>query len=396
MLWNRTAFPVDARKRALNAKRVCSAGDGRTVCAMRRSLKRRSFLLRSSAVLGASGLVTCETQASRAPTRAPAVIKLPKHPVVVSSANGYPSCTEKAMEELLAGKPVVDAVVAGVNLVENDPDDHSVGYGGLPNEEGVVELDSSVMDGATGLAGAVAAIRNIKNPSKVALNVMRYTDHALLVGEGALRFAKAHGFPEEELLTEEAREIWLYWKSSHSDRDDWLPPPRKDLSPKLQKNLEKYFGITGTINCNGVDTKGNLGGVTTTSGLAFKIPGRVGDSPLIGAGLFVDGEVGAAGSTGRGEANIVTCGSATVVEGMRHGKHPKDACLLACERIAKTTKAKRLLREDGKPNFNVKFYAVDKQGRWGGAAIWEGAEFAVFDGKGNRLAPLAGLYAKRG
>jgi N4-(beta-N-acetylglucosaminyl)-L-asparaginase len=348
-----------------------------------RTLRRRSFLLRSSAVLGTGCLATTSSA-----SRAPAVVK-PGHPVVVASANGYPACVDKAMEEILAGKPLADAVVAGVTIVENDPNDHSVGYGGLPNEDGVVQLDASVMDGATGLSGAVAAIENIKNPAQVALRVMRYTDHALLAGEGALAFARAHGFKEEELLTEEAREIWLYWKGAHS-KNDWLPKPKSELPP----DLHRYLDITGTINCDAVDRNGNLVGVTTTSGLAFKIAGRVGDSPIIGAGLFVDNDVGAAGSTGRGEANIVTCGSATVVEGMRYGKHPKDACLLACERIAKGTKIARLLREDGKPNFNVKFYAVDKSGRHGGAAIFAGGEYAVADQKGSRKEPLVGLYEK--
>jgi N4-(beta-N-acetylglucosaminyl)-L-asparaginase len=352
--------------------------------ARKSKIKRRSFLLRSSAVLG-TGCLASTSSASRAP----AVVK-PGHPVVVASANGYPACVEKAMEEILAGKPLVDAVVAGVTIVENDPSDHSVGLGGLPNENGVVQLDASVMDGATGLSGAVAAIENIKNPAQVALRVMRYTDHALLAGAGALAFARAHGFKEEDLLTEEAREIWLYWKGAHSDKNDWIAKPKSELP----EALHRYLDITGTINCDAVDRNGNLAGVTTTSGLAFKIPGRVGDSPLIGAGLFVDNEVGAAGSTGRGEANIVTCGSATVVEGMRYGKHPKDACLLACERIAKTTKIPRLLRKDGKPSFNVKFYAVDRSGRHGGAALYAGGEYAVADQKGSRKEPLAGLYEK--
>jgi N4-(beta-N-acetylglucosaminyl)-L-asparaginase len=352
---------------------------------MARRFRRRSFLLRSSAVLG-SGCLATTSNAKRA-IRAPAKRK-PDHPVVVASANGYPACTERAMERLLAGADAVDAVVAGVNLVEDDPADHSVGYGGLPNERGVVELDASVMDGKLGLSGAVAALRSIKNPSKVALLVMRYTDHCLLAGEGALEFAKAHGFREENLLTDEAREIWLYWKSSLSDGDDWLPKPKSELPPELQR----YLGITGTINCDAVDRDGNLAGVTTTSGLAFKIPGRVGDSPLIGAGLFVDNDVGAAGSTGRGEANIVTTGSASVVEGMRQGKHPKDACLMACQRIARSTKVPRLLKPDGRPDFDVKFYAVDKGGRVGGASLYPGGEFAVFDGKGNRKLPLEPLF----
>jgi len=292
------------------------------------------------------------------------------------------------MKEILEGTALIDALVAGVTLVEDDPEDHSVGLGGLPNEDGEVELDASVMDGETGLSGAVAALQKIKNAAQVALKVMRYTDHALLVAEGARRFARAHGFVEQEMLTEEARQIWLHWKSTLSDRDDWLPHDPKDLPTGTQA----MFGITGTINCNAVDTRGNLAGVTTTSGLAFKIPGRVGDSPLIGAGLFVDNAVGAAGSTGRGEANIVTVGSATVVEGLRYGKHPTDACLMACQRIVDATKISRLRRDDGRPNFNVKFYAVDKRGRYGGAAIHDGGEFAVHDGKGNRKEALSALF----
>jgi N4-(beta-N-acetylglucosaminyl)-L-asparaginase len=353
---------------------------------MHRRLKRRSFLVRGSAVLGV-GTGCLATRSGLA--TAPAVLERPPHPVVVASANGYPHCTAKVMEELLAGKPVVDAVVAGVTLVEDDPSDHSVGLGGLPNEEGVVELDASVMDGRTGLSGAVASLQRIKNPSQVALRVMRYTDHCLLVGEGAQRFARAHGFPEQELLTDEARKIWLYWKSTLSDTDDWLPTDPKDLPP----DAKAMFGITGTINCDAVDANGNLAGVTTTSGLAFKIPGRVGDSPLIGAGLFVDNAVAAAGSTGRGEANIITAGSHSVVEGIRQGKHPTDACLMACQRIVDTTKAKRLLRADGKPDFNVRFYAVDKQGRFGGGSLY-GGDLAVCDGKGNRKEALARLFER--
>ncbi len=329
----------------------------------------------------------CLTTRSGRASKAPAVVRRAAHPVVVASANGHPHCTTTAIEQILAGNPAVDAVVAGVTLVENDPEDHSVGLGGLPNENGEVELDASVMDGATGLSGAVAALQRIKNPAQVALQVMRYTDHALLVGEGALRFARAHGFREQELLTDEAREIWLYWKSTLSDKDDWLPRPKDELP----SNVRAMFGITGTINCNAVDRDGNLAGVTTTSGLAFKIPGRVGDSPLIGAGLFVDNDVGAAGSTGRGEANIVTVGSATVIEGLRYGKHPTDACLLACQRIVDATRVRRLQKKNGQPNFNVKFYTVDKQGRYGGAAIRGGGKFAVHDGKGARLEDLAAL-----
>ncbi len=339
-------------------------------------------------VLGSGCLMAPPSRGASA--AAPAVLRKPKHPVVVASANGHPACVETAMKAILDGAPVVDAVVKGVTLVEDDPNDHSVGLGGLPNEDGEVELDASVMDGPSGLAGAVCSLRRIKNPSQVALAVLRYTDHVLLSGEGARAFANAHGFVEQELLTPEAREIWLYWKSTLSDRDDWLPKTGKDVPA----DVKAHFGITGTINCCGVDRNGDLGGVTTTSGLAFKIPGRVGDSPLIGAGLFVDNLVGAAGSTGRGEANIVSAGSHTVVEFIRAGKHPKDACMAACKRIVETTRAKRLLRADGRPDFNVNFYAVDRGGRYGGAALYPGGQFAVCDAKGARREDLDGLFDK--
>ncbi|NRA95270.1 MAG: N(4)-(beta-N-acetylglucosaminyl)-L-asparaginase [Planctomycetes bacterium] len=342
-------------------------------------INRRRFLSSSAAAIGAGAA------AASASAKAPEILVRRPHPCVVSSANGYPHCTSKAMEGIIAGKPVVDAVVEGVTLVENDPKDMSVGYGGLPNEEGVVQLDASVMDGVSCLSGAVGCIENIKNPAKVALHVMRYTDHCLIVGEGAKRFAKAHGFKEENLLTERARKAWLRWKASLSERDDWFP---KDTG-RADPDLEKVKGTYGTINCNGVNSEGDVAGVTTTSGLSWKIPGRVGDSPIIGAGLYVDGDHGAAGSTGRGEANIISCGSFSVVEAIRKGMHPKDACVYAARNIVRLTRAKHLVRKDGKPNFNVKFYAVDKKGRHGGAAIWSGGKYAAFDADGNRRIDFA-------
>lgn len=313
----------------------------------------------------------------------------PAHPVVVSSANGE-STVKKAMEMIKNGADPLDAVISGVNIVEDDPDDITVGYGGLPNEEGVVELDASVMHGPTHNAGAVAALRNIKNPSKVAKLVMERTDHVLLMGEGALRFARAHGFTEENLLTEKSRKIWLYWKETLSKKDDWFPPPVEELD----EEIKKYFKVGGTINCCAVDANGDLGGVTTTSGLSFKIPGRVGDSPIIGAGLFVDNEVGAAGSTGRGEANLKNLTSFMVVEFMRMGKSPEEACLAACQRIVDHTKLPELLTEDGKPNFNVKFYAVNKKGEYGSGAIHSGGSFWVADAKGAREEEMAYLFEK--
>jgi N4-(beta-N-acetylglucosaminyl)-L-asparaginase len=353
---------------------------------MSNSVDRRAFMQQSAAVAAASFALRGAA--------APAFIRKAKDPVVVASANGYPTCTATAMEALKAGKSPLDAVIAGVNTVEDDPNDNSVGYGGLPNEAGVVELDSSVMDGPSGLSGAVAALQNIKNPSMVARKVMQETNHALLVGAGALAFAKAEGFKEQDLLTEESRQIWLYWRQKHSDHDDWFPG--KDVPEKIRKIVDdEYLRPTGTVNCDAVDANGDLAGCTSTSGLAFKIPGRVGDSPIIGAGLYVDNAWGAAGSTGRGEANIITNGSHVVVESLRQGMSPTDACLAACKRVVEFTRAKHLLHKDGRPNFNVKYYCVDKSGRHGGAGLFSGGKYAVCDAKGNRLEDCAFLFEKR-
>lgn len=352
------------------------------------TMRRRDFL-RSATLASVAGSIPATLRAQGAQAPPLAAIR----PVVVSSANGL-QATAKAMRLIKEGADALDAVIAGVNLVEDDPNDNSVGYGGLPNEEGVVELDSSVMHGPTGRGGAVASLRNIKNPSKVAKLVMERTDHVLMVGDGALRFAKAHGFKEEELLTDESRKIWLEWKEKLSNQDDWLPPHDIE-SVDVGESLKRWERVTGTINCNAVDLRGNVSGCTTTSGLAFKIPGRVGDSPIIGAGLYVDNEVGAAGSTGRGEANLLSCSSVMIVEYMRQGKSPQDACVMACERIARRTKEKRLLDAKGRPRFNVNFYAINRAGEFGGAAIWSGGKFAVNTGEPeSRLVDMAYLYKR--
>lgn len=308
--------------------------------------------------------------------------------VVIASANGL-RATEKAADMIAAGADTLDAVIAGVNIVEQDPEDITVGYGGLPNEDGVVELDSCVMHGPTSRAGSVAALQNIKTPSRVAKLVMERTDHVMIVGDGALRFARAHGFEETNLLTDRARRAWLKWKESRTN-DDWLPPEADGKQSKSDAIPFTY----GTINCCAVNARGEVSGVTTTSGLSYKIPGRVGDSPIIGAGLFVDNEVGAAGATGRGEAVIKICGSHTIVEAMRHGKSPQDACLEALNRIVRTTTEKRLRDTDGRPNFDVKFYAVAKDGRFGSACIWSGGSFAIHAAGSNRIEQCAYLYER--
>ncbi|PYV33910.1 MAG: asparaginase, partial [Acidobacteria bacterium] len=305
-------------------------------------------------------------------------------PVVISSANGM-KATAKAMEILKAGGKPLDAVIAGVNIVEEDPSDTSVGYGGLPNEEGEVELDASVMDGLTCRCGAVGALKSIKTPSKVARLVMERTDHIFLVGEGALRFALLTGFKKEDLLTDESRKKWLEWKSKLSATDNWLSEESEGTA--FGEVIKHY----GTINCLAVDPNGNIAGTTTTSGLSWKIPGRVGDSPIIGAGLYVDNEIGAAGSTGRGEANIKVCGAHTVVELMRQGKTPEQACIETLERVVKTTKEKRLLGADGRPNFNLNFYAVTKKGEYGGAALYP-SRFCVNTGAESKLVGSAPLF----
>ncbi len=360
---------------------------------------RRDFI-RTTAGVGAGAALGVRPAALDG---APAVLRGQVTPVAIASANGR-EAVARAVEELTAGADTVDAVVAGVNLVEADPDDMSVGYGGLPNADGVVQLDASVMHGPTRGAGAVAALEGVKRPSRVALDVMRYTDHVLLVGQGARRFATSMGHPVEDLLTEEARRRWVEWRARLSEDDDWLVPGQsaepvegfREAASYGDALLDSHDGVRpqGTIHCSIVSPSGDLSAVTTTSGLAYKIPGRVGDSPLVGAGMYCDNDVGAAGSTGRGEAVIKTCGAHTVVELMRGGASPTDACLEALRRVVRWTVEDRLLRPDGRPAFNVNYYAVSKDGRWGAAAIWAGARHAVRVGDDVRVADSAYLFER--
>jgi N4-(beta-N-acetylglucosaminyl)-L-asparaginase len=254
-----------------------------------------------------------------------------------------------------ASGSLLDAVEKAANVTELDPEDTSVGYGGLPDENGVVTLDASFMDGKTHNCGSVAAIERIKTPSSVARLVMERTDHIHLVGEGALEFARAHGFPEENLLTDRSRRLWLRWKENLSEKDDWLPPADGDYG------LEKR--PTGTINILGLDTNGDIAGCTTTSGLFGKIKGRIGDSPIIGAGLYVDNEVGAAGATGRGEEVLRSCGSFYLIERMRSGMSAQEACEAACQRIIDINGG------SANVDFNDKFVAISKSGEVGCAQI---------------------------
>ena len=353
------------------------------------SITRREFI-RSTTTAGTAAFLSHKLLEAPAANAQPVT---QFKPVVIASQNGL-KATAKAMSMIQQSADALDAVIAGVNILEDDPNDHSVGLGGLPNEDGVVELDASVMHGPTGRGGAVAALRNIRNPSKVARLVMERTDHVLMVGEGALRFAKAHGFKEEDLLTDESWQAWLKWKENLSNTDDWLPP--HDIETKnIGLGLKSALRNHGTINCNAIDLRGGISGCTSTSGLSFKIAGRVGDSPILGAGLYVDNEVGAAGSTGRGEANLLACSSVMVVEYMRQGKSPEEACLMACQRIMAQTKMKRLLDDQGRPRFDVNFYAINKRGEFSAASIWSGERFTVNTGeKESRRLECAFLFKR--
>ena len=327
-------------------------------------------------------------------------------PVAISSANGI-KAVAKAVELMSKGADPLDAAIAGINLVEDDPNDMTVGYGGVPNEEGVVQLDASCMHGPTGRAGAVASLEGCKNPSKIAKLVMETTDHVLLVGPGARHFATMNGFPVENLLTEKARKVWLYWKQNLSDKDKWLEPDEDHLDPDVKAFIDEFGWDEfrkpkrgGTIHLSAVSPRGELAGCTSTSGLFFKMPGRVGDSPIIGAGCFTDNDIGSAGSTGRGEADILVAGGHLAVEMMRQGRHPKDACVEVLKRIAATTREKRLLTPGGRPNFGITFYAVSKQREYGSASMYAVGDsgkrrrFAVADAAGARLEECAYLFEK--
>jgi N4-(beta-N-acetylglucosaminyl)-L-asparaginase len=380
-------------------------------------LSRRRFIVNAGAVAGASAVAPAIFARDSTPGTVerrgagPLILDgAAIEPAVVSSGNGL-RATESALQAIHDGLGTLEGVVSGVNRVEEDPEDQTVGYGGFPNALGVVQLDSQVYHGPTRGLGAVASLEGYVSPSRVALAVMRYTDHVLLVGRGAARFASEMGFEKMDLLTPESREVWLSWRAGLSDQDDYVTPeesgetisdfsdpggPGGTAQGEAVGILDSHDGVRpmGTIHCSAVDAAGNLSAVTTTSGLFFKIPGRVGDSPLPGCGCYCDNDVGAAGSTGRGEAVIKTVGSHLVVEEMRRGAHPTDACLTALQRIVDWTIESRLLDETGRPNFNVNYYAVNKRGETGGAAIWSGRRHAVNDRQGNRLLDSAYLFER--
>ena len=348
---------------------------------MARTLDRRQFVQASTAagVALASPALFGQAPAVRTGVR----------PVVISSDNGnvYKNGGSRvgvqvAFERITEGADVLDALIAGVNLCELDPGDTSVGYGGLPNADGVVQLDACCMHGPTKRAGGVAGLEGVRTPSLVAKAVLENTDHHLLVGRGAQDFARQMGFRiEDDLNTERSRQLWLEWKR-RVDPDHYLDPRKRGDAAlaaglaMVRDGLIDPDHFWGTINCDGVSPKGEVCGVTTTSGLAWKIPGRAGDSPILGAGLYVDNEVGAAGSTGRGEANLYNLCSFLIVEQMRQGKSPKDAGMEALRRVQRNTVEKRLLDERGVPRFGLNFYIVNARGEFAGVSMYP-SKFAV-------------------
>lgn len=394
------------------------------------SVDRRTFLQATAAAT--VGLATAK-QANAAPA-----IKRLGRPIVISDLSGFQfrnggteNAVERAFRGITAGEDPLDALVAGVNIPELDPEETGIGFGGLPNADGVVELDASVMHGPRRWAGAVAGISGVRTPSLVAKAVAERTDHHLLAGEGARKFARDLGLTiEEDLNTPRSRELWLEWRR-RVDPTHWLDPeerlkaaggrreetdpdaipPRRppgELQTAMRERADAYLaaGLSmvddglipahsfwGTINCSGVTPTGDIASVTTTSGLAWKIPGRIGDSPILGAGMYVDNDVGAAGSTGRGEANLYNLSSYLIVENLRRGMAPKDAGMEALRRIRANTVEPRLLNPRGLPNFDIRFFVVNKAGDYAGVAMYGSGEqqFAVCDENGARLERLTGL-----
>jgi N4-(beta-N-acetylglucosaminyl)-L-asparaginase len=350
-------------------------------------ITRREFVATGAA---AAGLAATPKVFGQAPAVHTGGVK----PVVVASSNGNRfknggpiTGVEVAFRKITAGEDVLDACIAGVNLCELDPEDAGVGYGGLPNAEGVVQLDSCCMHGPLKRVGGVAALEGIRTPSLVARDVLHTTDHHLLVGKGAQDFARSMGYKiEDDLNTPRSRERWLEWKR-RTDPEHYLDPKKRASGAARNRELEERGWLAalsmmrdglidpehfwGTINMDGINARGEICGVTTTSGLSWKIPGRAGDSPILGAGLYVDGAVGAAGSTGRGEANLYNLSSFLIVENMRRGMHPKDAGLDALRRVKANTVEPRLLTASGNPNFGLSFYILNAKGEYAGVSMYE-------------------------
>ena len=372
---------------------------------MANKLNRRQFVTSAAVGLAAAAPPS-------ALGRAPAVrASRSVAPVVIASGNGHrytnggtETCVETAFRLMTSGTDVLDALIAGVNIVELDPEDASVGYGGRPNADGVVQLDACCMHGPKRRAGGVAALEGVRTPSNVAQKVADLTDHHLLVGAGAQRFARQMGFAiEDDLNTDRSRRMWLEWKrrtdpGHYLDPDRAANPDAEARARAVDHEMLVYGVLTeeelyGTINCDGINAAGEICGVTTTSGLAWKIPGRVGDSPILGAGLYVDNEVGAAGSTGRGEANLFNLASFLIVERMREGAHPRDAGMEALRRVQGNTVESRLLNARGLPAFGLTFYVLDRQGRYAGVSMYasETSRYAVCTENGAELLPIEPL-----
>lgn len=367
---------------------------------MTQKINRRDFVVTGAAAgLSLTIPTTIRAEAPAVITRSAAI------PLVIASGNGNrfknggtQTAVEKAFSMITSGADVLDAVVAGVNIVELDPLDDSVGYGGLPNADGVVQLDSCCMHGPKKRAGGVAGIEGIRTPASVAKEVLLQTDHHLLVGKGAQDFGRNVGFTvEADLNTPNSRAKWLEWKRRTDPLHYLDPKTRADAEHRIRlemvaEGLLEAEHMYGTINCDAINSKGEICGVTTTSGMSFKIPGRVGDSPILGAGLYVDNDVGAAGSTGRGEANLYSCASFVIVENMRKGMHPKDAMIDACKRIVRNTVEKRLLNSRGLPNFGMSFYALDKKGQYGGVSFYDSGSYAICTDNGAQTFKMEPIY----
>lgn len=349
-------------------------------------ITRRDFVKTASCSLAAaSPLAALARPAAGASPEL--LIRRTVRPVVVSDYSGWEfknggteNAVQRAFRLITEGRDVLDSIIAGVNIPELDPLETGIGYGALPNAAGVVELDASCMHGPKKRAGAVASLQGVRTPSLVARAVMDHTDHHLLVGAGAQQFAREMGFKiEEDLNTENSRRLWREWKR-RVDPEHWLDPNRKESREMaagrsmVRDGLIGEGSFWGTINCDAIGPNGDICGVTTTSGLAWKIPGRTGDSPILGAGLYVDNEVGAAGSTGRGEANLYNLSSFLIVEAMRRGLSPKDAGMEALKRIRANTVEARLLNSKGNPNFNIRFFALNKRGEYAGLAMYHAGE----------------------
>ena len=330
---------------------------------MKNSLSRRKFVI--STIGAGTGALVFPGVSGMTVQKSNKGIK----PMIITSHTNETgrNALEAGWEILKAGGNAVDAVEKAANTIEVDPEDTSVGYGGLPNEKGVVQLDSSFMDGKTYSAGAVACLENIKTPSSVAKLVMQHTDHVLLVGAGALEFARAWGFEEENLLTEKARKIWLRWKEELSPSDDWGAPEHLQNIKKNESYWKDFPDIEhhyGTTNVLAIDINGDIAGCTTTGGMSFKLNGRVGDSPIIGAGLYVDNEVGAAGATGRGEDVIKSCASYFMVLKMKEGLSPQQACEEALHMIMD-----KYRKVNSGFYSSEKFVAMNKYGEMGCATM---------------------------